>query len=196
MSGWVVLLVTFDFVSFFLLVLPFEVFNNTHTHTAGFVKNDCVKSFSFFRRRALLSPFNVFEFLFHIFLKCLSGSFHCSKTFFVFAIWFMTRTHRLFTAHSLYWKSETKKKEKSTPLSRVDHNRIPQGWPTCIGINTTTTDHQRAAAFHNEHAETINCTACISQSWHLVLNDWHENASTACKIHQEEKSWNRKCTSN
>ena len=60
-------------------------------------------------------------------------------------------------------ENRTKRKEKDTPLSGSDYHRTPQDIYHASAANTTTTGHQRAAVFHNEHTETINCTACISQ---------------------------------
>ena len=59
-------------------------------------------------------------------------------------------------------KLNQREREKCTTLWRRSPQNATRLAP-CIGANITTTDHQRAAALHKEHAETTNYTACISQ---------------------------------
>ena len=52
-------------------------------------------------------------------------------------------------------KLNRNEREKNALLSGSACHKISQDWDRCIGANTTTTDHQRAAALHDEHAVHI-----------------------------------------
>ena len=75
----------------------------------------------------------------------------------------LRRTHRIFTTHSLYYKLDQKKKreKKYAALWRRLLAQNTTRLASRIGANITTADRPRSTM---KHAETINCTACVSQS--------------------------------